>query len=293
MFADACQKVSEFTKPVITSTRLQDGSVTTESGTFIVLNREGWIVTAGHIYDTFMKFQTDQNKMREVQKLNESRASRPGSPGVEIKMNPNYITNHSFWWGWDQVRITNVFVNRQIDIAVGRLENFNPSWVREYPVLKDSTNLRPGTSVCRMGYSFMDIKSTFDQAANAFRIPKIPERDLIFPNEGIHTRTLRLGKTQDGKYDRVYVETSTPGLRGQSGGPIFDRQGHIYAMQVRTAHMPLGFHPTAEYDGRTVIENQFLNVGQGVHISIVRQILDERGIRYKAEGDESGYRIVG
>ena len=42
MFADACQKVMEFTKPVIVSTRLQDGTVKTECGTFIILNREGW-----------------------------------------------------------------------------------------------------------------------------------------------------------------------------------------------------------------------------------------------------------
>lgn len=292
MFADACQKVSEFTKPVVISTRLQDGTVRTECGTFIILNREGWTITAGHMYDSLVKFQTDQNKIKEITALNESRSSLPGAPSMEVKLDPTYITNHSFWWGRDGVKMTDVVVNRQIDIAIGRLDPFDPSWVKEYPVLKDPDHLRPGTSVCRMGYPFMDIHATFDEKTKGFRIPMIPVKDLIFPNEGIHTRTLNRGMTKDGKYQRLYVETSTPGLKGQSGGPIFDRDGHIYAMQVQTMHLPLGFHPTVEYDGRTVIENQFMNVGLGVHVRTIRTLLDERGVRYDAEGDESGFRII-
>ena len=292
MFADACQKVMEFTKPVIVSTRLQDGTVKTECGTFIILNREGWAMTAGHLFDSLVKFQTDQNKLKEIAALNESRRGLPGAPPVEVKPDPTYITNHSFWWGWDRVRMNSIFVNRQIDIAVGKLEQFNPDWVAEYPVLKDPEHLRPGTSICRMGYSFLDIKSNFDEKTKGFMIPKIDARNLVFPNEGMHTRTLNLGMTKDGKFERLYVETSTPGLKGQSGGPIFDRDGHLYAMQVNTAHLPLGFHPTAQYDGNAVVENQVLNVGNGVHMKTIRAVLDDRGVRYDAEGDESGFRII-
>ena len=176
MFADACQKVMEFTKPVIVSTRLQDGTVKTECGTFIILNREGWAMTAGHLFDSLVKFQTDQNKLKEIAALNESRRGLPGAPPVEVKPDPTYLTNHSFWWGWDRVRMNSIFVNRQIDIAVGKLEQFNPDWVAEYPVLKDPEHLRPGTSICRMGYSFLDIKSNFDEKTKGFMIPKIDAR---------------------------------------------------------------------------------------------------------------------
>ena len=292
MFADACMKVTEFTKPVVVSTRLQNGEVRTECGTFIILNREGWAITAGHLFDSLQRFQTDKNKMREIASLNESRRSLPGAPPMEVKPDPEYIVNHSFWWGWDGVRMNNVYVNRQIDIAVGRLEPFNPDWVREYPVLKDPAHLRVGTSVCRMGYAFLGIKSTFNEERKGFMIPKFDPRNFIFPNDGIHTRTINQGKTKDSRFDRLYVETSTPGLKGQSGGPIFDREGRIYAMQVTTTHLPLGFHPTAQYDGNAVVENQFLNVGNGVHIGTVRAVLDDRGVRYDAEGDESGFRII-
>lgn len=292
MFADACERAAEFTRPVVVSTRHQNGAVKTECGSFIVLNREGWILTAGHIYNSFAKYQSDRNKLKEIQDLNRSRMSRPGAPASEVKPDPDYITNHSFWWGWDGVRISNVFVNLQIDIAVGKLEGFDPDWVREYPVLKDPSHVRPGTSLCRTGYPFMNITSTYDDKVDAFRIPKIPFRETIFPNEGMHTRNVNRGRTNDGKFECLYVETSTPGLRGQSGGPIFDRDGMVHAMQVQTAHMPLGFHPTVEYDGKSVVENQFLNVGLGVHVSTIRAVLDDRGVRYDAEGDESGFRII-
>ena len=292
MFAEACRRAAEYTRPVVVSTRHQNGTVKTESGSFVVLNRDGWIVTAGHMYDSFVRYQTDRNKLKEVESLNASRSQRPGAPSSQVKPDPELIRNHSFWWGWDGVRIADVFVNRQIDIAVGRLEPFDPSWIGAYPVLRDPAGVVPGMSVCRTGYPFMNITATYDEEADAFRIPKIPCRDFIFPNDGMVTRIVRRGKTSDGRFERDYVETSSPGLRGQSGGPIFDREGRICAVQVQTQHMPLGFHPTVEYDGRSVVENQFLNVGLGVHVATLRAVLDERGVRYDAEGDETGFRII-
>ena len=80
MFADACGKVSEFSRPVVISTRHQDGTIKTECGTFIVLNRDGWIITAGHMYDSYVKYQGDRKKAEEIEELNATRSSRPGAP---------------------------------------------------------------------------------------------------------------------------------------------------------------------------------------------------------------------
>lgn len=294
MFADACAKAAEYSRPVVISTRHQDKSVSTECGTFIVLNDEGWIMTAGHMFDSYLKYQADLKKVEEIRQLNDARRSRPGSPSGEIKVDSSLIINHSFWWGWDGVRLKNeILLVRDLDLAVGRLEPFDPEWVREYPVLCGPDRPRPGTSVCRSGYPFMNIMSTWDEENRSFHIPPLQRTGMIFPNEGMHTRNVMQGKTNDGNYDKLYVETSTPGLRGQSGGPIYDRDGHIYAMQVQTRHMPLGFHPTVEYDGRTVVENQFLNVGLGIHVRVIRQILDEHHIRYRSGSDSEEFRIVG
>ena len=291
MFADACSRVSEFTRPLAISTRHENGTVRTEIATFIVLNREGWVMTAGHVYDSFVKFQGDLKKAEEIRELNQSRSSKPGSPSSQIKLDPTFITNHSFWWSWDGVRVKEAYMHRQEDIVICKLEPFDPSWIREYPVLVDPDSLHPGTSLCRSGFSFADITASWDETHKTFQIRRIPAKETIFHNDGIHTRYVSKGMAED-KHEMLYVETSTPGLKGQSGGPIFTTKGHIYAMQVATAHMPLGFSPTIEVDGRTEVANQFMNVGLGLHVKIIREILDEHGIRYDAEGDESGYRIV-
>jgi len=292
MFAGACEKAARFTRPLIISTRQIDGKVNATCGAFIVINREGWIITAGHMFDSFVKFQGDQNKIKEVNELNASRNSAPGSPSNAIKTDPEWLTNHSFWWGWDGVRLVEAFVDRQIDICVGRLEPFDPKWITEYPVFRDPESLRPGTSVCRLGFPFAQVESEFDEATKSFRIKKGVLPLPLFPNDGIHTRNVVKGRSKEGNYEMMYIETSSPGLRGQSGGPIYDKDGKIYAMQVQTAHMPLGFQPTAEYEGKRVIENQFINVGLGVHTKTIQAILKDRNIRFQAEGDDCGYRIV-
>jgi len=292
MFADACEKAAMFTRPVIVSTRAIDGTVNASCGSFVVLNDQGWILTAAHMFDSFVKFQADQNKIKEVDAINNNKLRAPGSPESSIRTDPSWLTNHSFWWAWDGVRLVDAYVNRQIDIAVGRLEPFNPQWIKYYPKFRDPATMRPGTSLCRLGFPFAHVESEFSEAQNAFRIKKGVLPLPLFPNDGIHTRNILNGKSKDGDYELLYVETSTPGLKGQSGGPIFDKDCNLYGIQVQTAHFPLGFQPTVETNGQRVVENQFMNVGLGVHSKTIMAILRDRHVKFEIQGDESGFRII-
>ena len=292
MFAKACERVYKFTRPLITSMRTVDGTVSSSCGTFIIINPEGWILTAGHLFDSFVKYQQDMKKIKEVEEINARKASMavPGAMTLPdtIQLDPKWITNHSFWWGGDGLRITSVYVNREIDIALAKLDGFRPDMVQEYPIFRDPDTMRPGTSICRTGFPFANIATDFDEGSKSFRIRNGVLPLPFFPNDGIHTRNvLKQNKSREGNYDMLYVETSTPGLKGQSGGPIFDTNGHIYAMQVQTNHIPLGFHPISEYDGKSIVENQFLNVGIGVHGKLLQQIMRDHHISFKVEGDSS------
>ena len=292
MFAKACERVYKFTRPLIISTRTVDGTVSSSCGTFIIINPEGWILTAGHLFDSFVKYQQDMKKIKEVEEINARKASMavPGAMTLPdtIQLDPKWITNHSFWWGGDGLRITSVYVNREIDIALAKLDGFRPDVVQEYPIFRDPDTMRPGTSICRTGFPFANIATDFDEGSKSFRIRNGVLPLPFFPNDGIHTRNvLKQNKSKEGNYDMLYVETSTPGLKGQSGGPIFDTNGHIYAMQVQTNHIPLGFHPISEYDGKSIVENQFLNVGIGVHGKLLQQIMRDHHISFKVEGDSS------
>ena len=292
MFAKACERVYKFTRPLIISTRTVDGTVSSSCGTFIIINPEGWILTAGHLFDSFVKYQQDMKKIKEVEEINARKASMavPGAMTLPdtIQLDPKWITNHSFWWGGDGLRITSVYVNREIDVALAKLDGFRPDMVQEYPIFRDPDTMRPGTSICRTGFPFANIATDFDEGSKSFRIRNGVLPLPFFPNDGIRTRNvLKQNKSKEGNYDMLYVETSTPGLKGQSGGPIFDTNGHIYAMQVQTNHIPLGFHPISEYDGKSIVENQFLNVGIGVHGKLLQQIMRDHHISFKVEGDSS------
>ena len=83
-------------------------------------------------------------------------------------------------------------------------------------------------------------------------------------------------------------ELSTPGLRGQSGGPAFNQQGLICGMQSRTNHLHLGFDMKGfEYKANgvsTKVNNQpFLHVGHCIHVDIIKDFLKSNNIKYYEE----------
>jgi hypothetical protein len=77
-----------------------------------------------------------------------------------------------------------------------------------------------------------------------------------------------------------FVETSSPGLRGQSGGPTFDVEGNIWAIQSQTRHLPLGFSPEIKDGGQNHKEHQFLNVGMGTHVETLLGLFKLIGIKH-------------
>jgi len=77
-----------------------------------------------------------------------------------------------------------------------------------------------------------------------------------------------------------YIETSSPGLKGQSGGPMFDVNGVVWAIQAKTLNLPLGFD--AQVPGKKgQTEHQFLNVGIGVHPSTLLGIFRSHNVNFE------------
>jgi hypothetical protein len=284
MFVDACEIARGFTRPVIISRRQLDGSVKSVCGTFIVLNKDGWVMTAAHVFNSFVAFQKHEPLVKEYRaKVAAIRgdssldAKQKAKRIKRIKSDPKWIVNHSFWWGRDGVTMPRGRVQGEIDVAVGRLEPWDPAWASSYPTIKDpDKDMQPGRSLCRLGFPFSDIASKFDESKDGFVLDK--SATPFFPLEGIYTRNVDLGRTTDDKYDKMLLETSSPGLMGQSGGPIFDVQGTVWALQSRTHHYDLGFSPKTK-KGKE--EHQFLNVGWAVHAKTIVAFLRDNGIDFQ------------
>ena len=289
MFAQACTLVCQFMQPVIISIRFYDKTTACHGGNFVILNEEGWIITVAHLFESFRAFRRHTEDIKEFQANLQAAQDKPWLTAKQnrknlrsVKANPRWITNHSFWWGKDGVSLKDIKVLPEADIAVGRLEPFDPAFVKTYPTMKDpTTNLNPGTSLCKLGFPFHELKTSFNEETGHFALPPGVLPVPLFPLEGIFTRNILTGKSKDERYEIKWLETSSPGLRGQSGGPIFDTKGTVWSIQSRTHHFPLGFSPKITRDGKEVEEHQFLNVGSGIHPELIVLFLRDNGISFK------------
>lgn len=285
MFSKAYKIAKEFTRPVIVSNRFFNGKVESGLGAFIIINDSGWILTAAHIIKSLLIFQ---NHKKEIQVYEKTKANimadskltiqQKNKKVKKLKINPMWVTNHSFWWSQDNLSISNFTIFEEADMAVGQLTPFPKNTKIVYPKFIDPSKMQFGTSLCKLGYPFHNIDSVYDSNSNSFTINKNSFPIPCFPMDGIYTRNLDIVNK---KQTVRFLETSTPGLKGQSGGPIFDIEGNIWAMQSHTRHFPLGFSPIIKRNGKNIEENQFLNVGIGSHVETIIKFFNDLKIQFQ------------
>ena len=305
MFADAIETVGGFTRPVkMISRNYKETEVIPGLATMFFVNDEGWAVTCKHVAGQIIKadqinkkysaFRTDaanlpggKNRGQQLKKLELAYGFKPGMQ-VQLKMQfPGSVRNSTEF---------DLNLDPEYDVALVHFKGFDKTLYTGHAVFaKSPLPARPGDFLCRLGFPFPEFSD--------FRY--VPERDDIewdasagrsntprFPIEGMFTRNL------GGKDGKIYgLELSTPGLRGQSGGPLFNQQGLIFGMQSATKHLHLGFDMVGEkmvlHGKEHTINNQpFLHVGHCISAEIIKELLRKFKVPY-FEGDslESAEKI--
>ena len=239
--------------PIVVARRLEDGSIGAGIGAGMVINEDGWFVTAGHI-------------LLEVAALEQTVSNPKSYDGPKGKR----ATHYGAMFG-THAGLSKALVQKEVDLGVGKLEGYHPPDGHVIPRFRDH-QVEQGELLCRIGFPFVDDPGTkWDKAkgftfTNLFPIP-------TFVNEALVSR---FGQLDSG----LWIETSSPGLIGQSGGPLADTYGLICGIQVNTHHYPLGFSGNAQ--------NQTMNVGRAVHVDTVKTFLNEHGIAHHTEGKNDG-----
>jgi len=284
MFSLALKQAEKFTGLVILSIRYYSGEVECSNGAYVILNRDGWLVTASHILEPILVFQAHKQAIADYENLKQNievdkrlNTKQRRHELKKLRPNPRWITNYSYWWEYGGAAY-DIQGDQLRDIAIARLMPFDPSKVSSYPTFwNPDDSLTPGTSLCKLGFPFHPIKATFDQATGKFQLA--PETFPVprFPLDGILTRGLEILDVNTGQ-KAEFFEMSTPGLRGQSGGPVFDVRARVCGIQSRTNIYPLGFSPKINRDGREVTEHQFLNIGVAAHVKAILSFLNIHGV---------------
>lgn len=291
MFRTAYAIASKFTWPVVLSRKAANGKCSCSIGACVVVNDEGWIVTAFHLAKQYTELvQSDQRERdREAQaaaiRADESiggnqRRARLKGLGMP---DPEDTVRGSGWWGRNGTSLTQWYGIEPVDLAIGKLEPFDPSWVSDYPIFKDpEKDFEPGTSLCKLGFPFHGFEPSWSDDKGGFILPEGALPFPRFPIEGILTRIAKVGLRGEPPppFPLLLVETSTPGLRGQSGGPIFDVNGAVWAVQTQTLHYPLGFDPPVPNSKKGETVHQFLNVGIGAHPTTIFGLMKEQGVDF-------------
>ncbi len=295
MFVNAIEEVSQFTRPIHTITRnYKETLVSPGAATLFFVNEEGCAITCKHVTDLIGNRHAINEKYRNFQ-LEKSQIGKNNKYNQRIKtLEEKYNFNEDtiiqlkelFVSVTSEPTVNYRWINHpKYDVSILIFDNFkNPLYQSYAKFVKDSSTLKQGRYLCRLGFPFPEF-TNFQYNAIADDIEWITEgrtETPRFPIEGMLTRHLMHENEIAG------IELSTPGLRGQSGGPLFNHEGLICGMQSGTNHLHLGFDmKNFEYkiNGRTIkVTNQpFLHVGHCVHVDIITKFLRENNIKFYEE----------
>lgn len=264
--------------------------------TCIIVNNDGWVLTCKHVTEGLIRPAEDINNKyqqfkAEVAGLNGVSASKKRRAMAALEQKYGYHKNGpctiqvkvSFDNIVDYFTGFSIIECGYADLALIKFDGFNQVNCSTYPVFKDNSNdLKQGLPLCRLGFPYPEYSDyTYnDQTDDIEWVPTGNPVSPLFPMDGILTRHV----AENGKI--VQLEISTPGLKGQSGGPLFDREGVVCGLQSVTLSLPLGFDQVNKeimIDGKKkrVSNYPFLHLGRCVHVDIIKQFMDEHNVSYQ------------
>ena len=173
-------------------------------------------------------------------------------------------------------------LHEYLDIAIIKFKGIKFK-VDNYPIFAQNIP-EQGQSVCKLGFAFPEY-SCFEYSEEKKNI--VIKDDVVFhfplfPMDGIVTRLV-----MDEKGKTSMFETSSPGIRGQSGGPVFSPEGIIYGIQSYTKQLDLNFDVDMNVkrgiEERKVSYTPFINLGVSISSLEIIKFLDENNIKYESK----------
>lgn len=292
MFVQAIEKTSAFTRPIFSVLRNYKSTLIQPiASTLFFVNKLGYALTCKHVAELIINADNLGKKRGSFKKEFETqRGSRKEKHIIkDLEKKYGYTSNtpfellNRFVGCVDGDLDIEVTIHPSLDIAIIKFNNFKNISPTSFPFFpKDSSKLKPGKYLCRLGFPFPEFKN-YSYDADMDKIVWTEDgqtKSPRFPIEGMLTRFL-----SDVAGNRFGFELSTPGLRGQSGGPAFDEAGLVWGIQFATKHLDLDFDVDQEVLRNGVIkkvkDSAFLHVGLCIHVEQIRKFLTDNKVDFE------------
>jgi hypothetical protein len=295
MFVNAIEKASKFTRPIHTISRTFSGkSIIPGAATIFLINDEGYALTCKHVIELLIQsenvvknynsFKGDRDKLPRDGKF--KRALKGLLLKYKIDNDSTIQLKNNFLDCVDKMSGFTWHVHPNYDLAILKFNGFTKIICDEYPKFKKNpSDIKQGEFLCRLGFPFPEFTNfKFNDQTDDIEWTKDGvNASPRFPIEGMVTRFLG-----DGKGGVYGIELSTPGLRGQSGGPLFNSDGVICGMQSQTKHLHLGF----DIENKEIISNgkhkkvndySFIHLGECIHVSVIKDFLSKHNVKFQEE----------
>lgn len=288
MFVKAIEDVSGYTRAVHSISRnFGNPQIQRGSATLFFVNQEGWALTCKHVAQWITHADKVNKQMATFQQQSQGmNGKQQNNLAKSLGLTPQSTAEMriTFVDCVDRMRNIKFIAHPEYDLALIQFSGFEKLLINSIPRFLDNDQaVQPGAMLCRLGFPFPEFSNfRFNPDKQVLEwTQEGAARSPRFPIEGMVTRFL------GGKGGKVYgIEMSTPGLRGQSGGPLFDTEGRIIGMQSRTKHLHLGFDMEdkeiiAHGKSKRINDYAFIHLGECIHVGVIKEFLTEHGVAFE------------
>ncbi|MFC3415886.1 S1 family peptidase [Algoriphagus hitonicola] len=290
MFVEAIKEVANFTRAIHSISRnFGNPKIQRGSASLFFINEEGWALTCKHVAQWLG--QAEQVNKRFSKFMQESKGltgTQQNKFAKKLGLSPDQLFEMriTFVDCVDQIKNLKFILHPEYDLALLKFEGFQKPLYSQAPrFLADDQSIQSGEMLCRLGFPFPEFNNfVLEPTSQTLQWTKEgAARSPRFPIEGMVTRFL------GNKKGEIYgIEMSTPGLRGQSGGPLFDTKGRIYGMQSRTKHLHLGFdieekEVIAHGKTKKINDYAFIHLGECIHVKVIKDFMRQHQVRFSED----------
>ena len=251
MFSNAIEEIAKFTRPILFVERLNSDKLIPGSATLFFINEEGYALTCKHVVANIINVASNSNK-------------------AIFKFDGCY----------KKINNIQAIVHPKYDLAIIKFDGEIPLY-KGHAYFKKDNVVKPGKFLLRSGFAFPE----FDNYKIDIQSDKLiftnngNQNTPLFSNEGMVTRLVGDNNTIKG------IELSTPGIKGTSGGPLYDENAIIYGVQSISKHFHLGFdivdqNTLVNGEYKSISNYPFINLGECVSINIIKDFLKENNVKF-------------